>query len=202
MSELLEQAKEGLEHAHHAHVHEGESSARWVAVLIAVLAAALAIAELGEKAKQTEYLTRHIGVSDDYAYYQEKHVRQTMMQAEQALLQSLPNAADPAVQARVAAARQEAARLQDNPQGEAAAGGAGSMGMRQLAEKAQHEQHARDHAFHLSHQLELVVGGLQIAIVLASVSIVTRVRMLTWGGGGLGAAMVVYGLLVWLGGVG
>ncbi len=193
MSEVVEQAQEGIERAHHAHVHEGDSSARWIAVLVAVLAAALAIAELGEKSQQTEYLTRHIAVSDGYAYYQEKHVRQTLMQAEEGVLQSLPNATDPAVKARIAAARQEAARLEDNAQS--------GQGMRQLLEHAQREEHARDHAFHLTHKLELVVGGLQIAIVLASVSVVTRVRTLAWGGAGLGAAMIAYGLLVWGGAI-
>jgi hypothetical protein len=193
MGETIEHAREGIEHAHHAHAHEEGSSARWIAVLIAVLAAALAIFELGEKSWMTEYLTRHIALSDDYAYYQEKHVRLTVQQSAEALLQSLPDAASPAVQARIAGIRQDQARLQDSPQT--------GQGMKQLAEKADEEKEARDHAAHLTHRLETVVGGLQIAIVLASVSVVTRVRLMAWASGALGAAMVAYGALLWTGGI-
>lgn len=193
MSEAIEHAREGIEHAHHAAAHEGDGSARWIAVLVAVLAAALAISELGEKSSMTKYLTSHIALSDDYAYYQEKHVRQTTVQAEEILLQSLPNAGDPAIQARIKAARDEEARLADNPKT--------GQGMKQLQDQADREKETRDHAAHLAHQLEISVGGLQIAIVLASVSVVTRVRALAWAGAGLGAAMVAYGLLLWTGAI-
>ena len=190
MSETVEQAREGIEHAHHAHA-EGDHSARWIAVLVAVLAAALAISELGEKSWMTEFLTRHIALSDDYAYYQEKHVRLTTMQAEEATLLSLPDAASPAVQERVKASREEQARLQDNPKT--------GQGMKQLQEQADREKERRDHAAHLAHHLEISVGGLQIAIVLASVAVVTRVRALAWVGATLGAAMAAYAGLLWTG---
>ena len=76
MSATLEHAREGLEHAHEAAEghggHHGDSSARWIAVLISVLAAALALAEMQEKASQNLYMTHHIRVSDDYAFYQAK----------------------------------------------------------------------------------------------------------------------------------
>jgi len=192
MSEAIGDAREGLEHAHHATEH-GDSSARWIAVLVAVLAAALAITELGEKSSMTAYLTRHIALSDDYAYYQEKHVRLTTRQTEEEVLLSLPNAADPAIQARIKASRDEQARLLDSPKT--------GQGMKQLQALADEEKEARDHAAHLAHHLEISVGGLQIAIVLASVSIVTRVRALAWGGAGLGLVMAVYGLLLWTGAI-
>jgi uncharacterized protein DUF4337 len=190
MSETIEHARESIEHAHHAHA-EGDGSARWIAVLVAALAAALAICELGEKSSMTAFLANHIALSDDYAYYQEKHVRLTTQQAEEALLLSLPDAASPAVQERVKASRQEQARLQDNPKT--------GQGMKQLQEQAERDKEARDHAAHRAHSLEISVGGLQIAIVLASVSVVTRVRALAWCGGALGAAMVIYAGLLWTG---
>ncbi len=193
MSETIEHAREGIEHADHAASHEGVSSARVIAVLIAILAAALAISELGEKSAMTAYLTSHIAVSDDYAYYQEKHVRQTTVQTEEALLLSLPNAADPAIQARIKGAREEQARLADSPKT--------GQGMKQLLEQADHERERRDHAAHLAHHLEISVGGLQIAIVLASVAVVTRVNALAWAGAALGAAMSVYALLLWTGAI-
>ena len=39
----------------------------------------------------------------------------------------------------------------------------GGDGMKQLREKAKHEEHDRDHAFHLYHGYEYTSGGLQIA---------------------------------------
>jgi hypothetical protein len=190
MSDTIEHAKEGIEQAHHARAHEGYESARLIAVLVAALAAALAISDLGEKASTTAYLTRHIALSDDYAFYQEKHVRVTVLQTQEAVLMSLPAAAEPAVQARIKAVRSEQARLLDSP---------GSQGMKQLLEQAAQDKEARDHASHRAHHLEIVVGGLQIAIVLASVAVVTRVNALAWGGAALGVAVIAYGLLVWNG---
>jgi len=186
MSEAIEHAKEGIEHAHHAS-HEGDRFAPRIAVLIAALAAALALADLAEKGAQNAYLTHHIGVSDDWSFFQAKNVRASIRAAEASILESLPNASDPGVQDRLKAARQSEARLRDEP---------GADGMKQLAERAQHQSELRDHEFHRYHQFELVVGALQIAIVLASVSVVTRVRPLAAAGGLIGALASLYGLAI------
>ena len=81
MSESIEQAREGLEHAHHASGLHTDTTARRIAMLIAVLAAALALAEMGEKGAQNAYLTHHIAASDDYAFFQAKNVRATVWAA-------------------------------------------------------------------------------------------------------------------------
>ena len=93
MSETIEHAREGLHHAHHAPAHT-DTTARRIAVLIAVLAAALALAEMGEKGAQNAYLTHHIAVSDDWAFYQAKNARATTWAAQAGILANLPNAAD------------------------------------------------------------------------------------------------------------
>lgn len=188
MSDSLDQARDGIEHAQEAHIHHGDSLARWIAVLIAVLAAALAIGEMAEKQAQNTYLTHHITLSDDWAFYQAKRLRAAVLDSEATVLGSLPNAADPGLQARAAAARKEAARLLDDPKG--------GNGVKQLTARAAHQAELRDAAFERYHHLELVVGALQIAIVLASVSVVTRVRTLAFAGGALGAAAAIYGLMV------
>ncbi len=193
MSETIEHAKEGLEEAHHAAQHGRDSAAPKIAVVIAVLAAALALAEMGEKSSQNAYLTHHIGVSDDWNFFQAKNARATVRNAEANLLESLPNAADPAIAKKIAAARETEARLRDDPKG--------GDGMKQLVENAQHQTEQRDHAFHRYHQFEFVVGALQIAIVLTSVSVVTRVRWLAWTGGCVGLLASSYGLAVALGAV-
>lgn len=182
MSEALERAQEGIEAAH----HHGDSSARRTAILIAVLAAALAIANMWENSAQSAYLTHHIAVSDNWSFFQAKNVRATVRAVEATLLESLPPT--PAIPDRVKRAREQEARLRDDPEG--------GDGMKQLVEHAREQTELRDHAFHRYHQFEVVVGGLQIAIVLASVSVVTRFVLLAYGGGALGAVAAFYGLMV------
>jgi len=187
MSETIEHAREGLHHAQHEARPHTDSTARRIAVLIAVLAAALALAEMGEKGAQNAYLTHHIAVSDDWAFYQAKNARATSWAAEAGILANLPNAAEPGPQAEVKRARENEARLRDEPGGD---------GMKQLAAKADEHRAAREAAFHRYHEFELVVGALQIAIVLASVAVVTRIVALAVGAGVAGAAAAAFALFV------
>lgn len=188
--DTIEQAQEGIEKAHHVHEEaERGSAAKWIAVAIAAMAASLALAELGEKAAQTAYVAENIAVSDDWAFYQAKLMRATALGAEADVLESLPAASDPAVHTRIAATRKEEARLRDDPKG--------GDGVKQLAEEAKRLEGVRNHAFHRMHQYETVVGALQIAILITSVSLLLRSRLLTVGASGLGAAAIVYGLLIW-----
>ncbi|HME26169.1 MAG TPA: DUF4337 family protein [Acetobacteraceae bacterium] len=187
MSDTIEHAREGIEHAEHKPGPHTDSTARRIAVLIAVLAAALALADMGEKGEQNSYLTHHIGLSDDYAFYQAKNARATAWAAEAGILANLPNAADAGPQAEIKRAKETEARLRDEPGGD---------GMKQLAERATMQQAARDEAFHRYHQFELVVGALQIAIVLASVAVVTRILALAIGAGVIGAIAAGFGLFI------
>jgi hypothetical protein len=188
MSESIEHAREGIEHAHHAPALHTDSTARRIAVLIAVIAAALALAEMGEKGAQNEYLTHHIAISDDWAFYQAKNVRATVLAAEAAVLSNLPSAADPGPQAEIERAHESEARLRDDPQS--------GEGMKQLAVRAKDQEGQRDRAFHRYHEFELVVGALQIAIVLASVSVVTRIVALALGAGVVGAIASAFGIML------
>lgn len=193
MSESIEHAREGIEWAHHAHEAEGDGSARWVAVLVALFAAALALADLGEKASQTAFLMNHISMTDDYAYYQAKNLRVMTLESTIAVLDSLPDAASPAVAARVKAARAAQAVLKDDP--------VHGNGMKQLLVTAARHEHAATHVLHREHAFAGVAGALQIAILLASVSIVTRMAALRWGAGVIGAAAIGFGLAMWAGAV-
>ena len=112
-----------------------DTTARRIAVLIAVLAAALALAEMGEKGAQNDYLTHHIAASDDWAFYQAKNVRATVLAAEAGILANLPNAAEAGPQAEIKRAKETEARLRDEPQGD---------GMKQLLERAKDTEAARD----------------------------------------------------------
>jgi hypothetical protein len=180
MSEEFEQAQEHLEHSAHAKGHTR------AALVIAIMAAALALMEFAAKDAQTNYLTNHIAASDTWAQYQAKSVRRTVLTSEAELLQSLPAATEPAVKQRIADALANAARMRSEP---------GADGMEQLAEKAHTQEHVRDHEMHRTHSLELASGGLQISIVLASISVLIELPVFMLTAGVLGSASVLYGLL-------
>jgi hypothetical protein len=176
MSEAAERAHEAMEeHASHA-----DPWGRRVAVLVSVLAAVLAMAGVGAKSSQNAYLTLHIALSNDWAFYQAKNDRAVIRTSEADVLASLPNAGDPAIQARIKDAKEYNDRMRDDPKG--------GEGMKQLAVRAKEEEAARDEAQHRYHIYEYAVGALEIAIVLASVSVITRIRPLTYGAAVIGAA--------------
>lgn len=177
-------AQEGLEHAHHAD-HQGGGAAhaidpwtRRAAVLVAALAAGAVVAEMSTNDAQTAYLTAHIAASDTWTQYQAKSVRRAVyLQSAEVLTTANPAAAG--------AARHEAERMASEP---------GHDGMQQLADRAhEHEVH-RDHEQRLHDGLERGVRGLQIAIVLVSLFVVTRLRWLLFGGTALGAVAALYAL--------
>ncbi|MEA2737811.1 MAG: hypothetical protein QOH05_1118 [Acetobacteraceae bacterium] len=176
MSESLERAHETIEE----HVNHSDPWARGVAILVSFLAAALAMTEIGGKSAQNAYLTHHVALSNDWAFYQAKNLRAVVRTSEADVLASLPNAADPAIQTRIKEAQDYVTRMRDDPQG--------GEGMKQLAVKAQAQEEVRDEAFHRYHNYEYAVGALEIAIVLASVSVVTRMHALTYGAGAIGVA--------------
>ena len=184
MNEIAERAHETV----HEHGGHGDPWARGVAVLISVLAAALAMTEIGVKSTQNEYLTHHIAVSDDYAYYQARNLRSVMKSTEADILSSLPNASDAAVQAKIKESQEYADRMRDDPKtGE---------GMKQLLARARTREELRNEAFHHYHFYEYAAGALEIAIVLASVSVVTRIRQLAFTAGVIGGLAGLVSLAV------
>jgi hypothetical protein len=66
--------------------------------------------------------------------------------------------------------------------------------MKQLSESAVELKAERDEAFHRYHQYEYGVGALEIGIVLASISLVTRIRAMTVGAAIIGALAIAWSL--------
>ncbi len=184
MSDEFEQAHERLENAIEGHGAGGHN--RRTAIIIAVMAAVLALTEFGEKDAQANYLSSQITASDIWAQYQAKSVRRAILTNEADLLASLPGAATPAVQERIAKARANAARMSSEPGGD---------GMQQLMVRARAQEHLRDHEEHRKNMLETASGGLQIAIVLASISIVVELPIFMVVSVILGLASAIYGLV-------
>lgn len=184
MSEQFEQANEHLEHAAHEHGHS--MSHTRAAIIIGIMAAVLAITEFVAKDASSSYMTNHIAASDTWAQYQAKSVRRTILTAQADLLETLPGASSPEVQKHIADARANAERMRSEP---------GADGMEQLSEKAHEQEHERDHEMHRNHMLEIASGGLQIAIVLASISVVINLPAFMLVSVIVGCASVIYAVL-------
>jgi hypothetical protein len=184
MSDDFEQAQERLEHA--VEGGENRSRNRRAAIIIAVMAAILALTEFGEKDAQANYLSSQIAAGDTWAQYQGKSVRRAVLSTEAAILESLPNASTPMVQKEIAEAHANAARMNSEP---------GADGMKELIARAHAQEHLRDHEEHRKNRLETASGGLQIAIVLASISVVIDLPLFMVVSVLLGLASTIYGLV-------
>jgi len=185
-------AHESMEHAEHAEHASGENMK--IALLIAVIALCLALSETLGKGAQTESISKNVEASNLWAFFQAKSIRRTAVQtaAEQGKL-SLAGATDDATRATLQKQIDEwqktAARYRSEPEtGE---------GTEQLAERAKHAEHERDEATAKYHHFELASAAFQIAIVLASATIITGMIALAWVSGLLtlaGIAMTALGL--------
>jgi hypothetical protein len=174
------------EHGHIEHVED-----KRIALLIAVLALALALIETGAKSAQTEAISRNVQSSDIWAFYQARVIRQTvvktaMEQAELTRPTAAP-AAQPVIDAQVKTWRDTTARWEDDPKG--------GDGRKQLAERAKTAEAEHEKAMSRYHLYEYGAALLQVAIVIASASIVTSVSLLGVGSVLLGVAGIALGVL-------
>ncbi len=183
----IETATDSLERHKHLKEHPENKHAKRMALLIGVLAAALAICEMGEKSAQNSYIAKQIVVNDDWGFYQAKGIKSDIAAGQSAVLSALAGVNhDPALVAASAASAQRAAKLQSDA--------AGRQGKAQLKQQALADTKAEEHQLERYHYLEIIVGALQIAIVLASVSVVTELI-------GFGIVSVALGGLAFLAGI-
>lgn len=163
--------------AHHSH-----GGNRLIALVISVLAAVLAVAEMGGKSAQTSALNLNIHASDTWNFYQAKTIRMTMYRSEADSLEVQNPTRSDALNKHIETLRKEAARLDSEPEkGE---------GRKELMGKAQHYEAERDHELHTYHLFEYASAALQLAIVLVSASALVDVRALRLTGMALGAGGV------------
>ncbi len=179
-------AHESMEH--HEHAHHAAGSNKNIALLIAVIALCLAFSETLGKSAQTSSISQNVEASNLWSFFQAKTIRMTTLRtAAEGLEAQADTLSDPAVKAafakRVDDWKKTAARYDDEP--------STNEGRKQLAERAKHAEHARDVAMAKYHHFEVASAAFQIAIVLASATIITGMIALSW----------VAGLLA-LGGIG
>jgi Domain of unknown function (DUF4337) len=174
----------------HGHL---EGSNKNIAILIAVLAALLAIAEMGAKSSQTAVLTEHVEATNQWAFFQAKTVRQTVIRtaAEELEAQFKDAGTMPAeVKSQIEAWRKTVARYDSEPET--------NEGRKELAASAKTHADKREVARSAYHLFEYGSAAFQLAIVLASAAAVTSVIALAFVAGGLGligAALTALGFL-------
>jgi len=183
-------AHESMEHAEHA--QHASSENKRIALLIAIIALCLALSEMLGKGAQTESITENVAAANLWAFFQAKSIRLTTVRTAAEQLQAQADtiadaAAKAALTQRIESWQKTAARYDDEPEtGE---------GRKQLAERAKHAEHARDLAMARYHHFEVASAAFQIAIVLASATIITGMIVLAWGAGLLMLAGIGFTLI-------
>jgi len=168
------------------HGKKAGSRDRWIAVYISVLAVCLALVGLGGSNATKEMINNNVAAADAYAFYQAKNIRQTSIQLAadqlQIILASRPELTEAArkdIEAMIKRYRETADRYESEP--------ATGDGKKELIEKAKHYVDERDKAQRKDPYFDYSQALFQVAIVLASVCIVT---------GLLGLLFMSYGLSI------
>jgi hypothetical protein len=166
---------------------------KWVAIYISVLAVLIAIAATGSNDAMKTAQQAGFGVNDNYAFYQAKTIRQQQIQIASSQLElkqlEAPNLLEPAqklLKSSKAEYDKEIGRLETN----------GRNGKKELLAKAESCENERSLALAQHPFYDYSMAMLQIAIVLASASIITGTRLL------LGGSAIVgfFGILLFLNG--
>ena len=160
---------------------EIEGSNKRLAVMIAILAAFLAIAETGAKSAQTDVLTQHVEATNTWNFFQAKTMRQTLVRTASEELEAQYKDAGtipPAVKAQIDKWKETSQRYESEP--------STNEGRKELAIRAHEYEAKREKARAAYHNFEYGSAAFQLAIVLASAAAVTSVMLLAVVAGGLG----------------
>ncbi len=179
---------ESLQDAH------GHGADKWIAIYIALLAVLLSVCSVGGGNSTKDSTRTNIQASDTWAYYQAKNMRQTSYKLAAEGLQlrlgepGLPDASRKQIEEKLAAYNAEVARLESDPvKGE---------GKKELVLKAKDFENQRDTALRQDPYFDYSQAFLQIAVVLASASLVLGNRLLLAASGilgGLGTLLMING---------
>jgi Domain of unknown function (DUF4337) len=166
---------------------------KWVAIYISVLAVLIAIAATGSNDAMKTAQQAGIQVNDTYAFYQAKLIRESQVKLASDALElktlenpNLPETALKQIQDKKAGYDKEIARLEFNRKN----------GRKELLAKAESCDNLRNIALAQHPFYDYSGAMLQIAIVLASASIITGARLLF----GVSGAVGLFGILLFLNG--
>jgi Domain of unknown function (DUF4337) len=162
------------------------------AIYIAVLAVLIAVASIGDDGTAKTMIRSSIDITDTYSFFQAKNIRQTSYRLASDILEAeladpaLPEAARAKLQEKVNGYRATAERYESEP--------ATGEGKKELLAKAKGLEAERDIALRQDPYFDYAQGLLQIAVVLASVSLVIGGSFLLW----VSSAMGVLGTIAML----
>ena len=182
-------------HETHETIHEAgaKHGNRGIAILISILAAALAMSEMGGKSAQHASLAANIEASNLWAFFQAKTVRQTVLRTAADQFDGIGPGAVPdraeAMKTKSDRWRATIERYETEP--------STGEGRVELAARAKTAEAARDKALAAYHLFEYGSAAFQLGIVLASASLITAVAALAWAAGGLGILGAVLSLFGW-----
>ena len=173
-----------------------ESEDKRIALIIAVLALFLALAEAGAKEAEHHATDLNIEASDLYSFYQAKRIRSTIVETALEGLETTAGTvtdekAHEAIEKQIAAWKNAAANFEKDPKKP-------EDSMDAIQERAKAATEGRELSNKKLEHFEYASGALQIAIVLASASIITGMVALAWGAAALGAIGVALAALGYL----
>jgi hypothetical protein len=165
------EAAEKLEEARHSR------GGKWTGVYIALLAVILAVTNMGASNALKDMLFYNTEAANLWAFFQAKTIRKTTVETEaetlKAILAANPNMGEDAkkqVQTAIARHAANAARYESDPKD--------NDGRRELMARAKKAEEARDKAQRKDPYFDFAEALIQIAIVLASVTLITGTRAL------------------------
>jgi hypothetical protein len=173
-----------------------DSGDKRIALLIAILALFLALAEAGAKNAEHRSTELNIEASDLYNFYQAKKVRSTIAEtAAQAFEVERSATSDAqtqdAIDKQIAVWKAAVAKFEKDPKTPADS-------LDALQERATQASEGRELSNRKLEHFEYASGALQIAVVLASAAIITGAVALAWIAGALGllgAVLLGFGYL-------
>ena len=163
--EPQEWVEKAAEEHHHGHAH-GASSASGEMTLSAITAAVLAVmaamASLLSGLSVNQAILKQTQATDQWAYYQAKSTKQQLYEVGGKLIEALAPATHGASANHLKQFQEERDRYDREKE--------------DIKKEAEHLEAESRHEFHKHHKFALGIACFQVGIVLASVSILVRLR--------------------------
>ena len=185
----------------HENIQEAKErpQTKWIGVWIAILAVLLAITGMGGSNALKDMINANVEVTNYWAFFQAKNIRQTefrlaadRLEVDLALNPNMPEAARKDIEGKIKRYKETAARYESDPKE--------GDGKKELMAKAKSLEADRAKAQRKDPYFDFAEALLQIAIVLASVTIITGAVPLLIGSlgvGVLGAFLMFNGFMLW-----
>ncbi len=169
-----------------AEIDHGKSREKWIGVYIGILAVLLAVCAMGGGNASKEATQKNIEAANTWSFFQAKNMRRHVLRLQADELEltlltqpGMPATAKSAIEAKIKQYKEQDEQLTSDPKkGE---------GLDELFEKGQKLQAERDVALRRDPYFDYGQAFLQIAIVLASIAIISGGDFLLIGSAIIGA---------------